>query len=97
MRAAIGCEGDTSAFAVKTGHDEGIRANAVTPGLILTEAVKINTTEAEREQLRKRIASTRLGTGDDIAALVAFLLADEAEWINGQAISIDGGSVMMGG
>jgi NAD(P)-dependent dehydrogenase (short-subunit alcohol dehydrogenase family) len=33
----------------------------------------------------------------DIAALTAFLLSDEAEWINGQAISIDGGSVMQGG
>jgi NAD(P)-dependent dehydrogenase (short-subunit alcohol dehydrogenase family) len=76
---------------------EGIRANAITPGLILTDAVMINTSEAEREQIRKRTASTRLGSVQDIAALTAFLLSDEAEWINGQAISIDGGSVMQGG
>lgn len=75
---------------------EGIRANAITPGLILTDAVMINTSEAERAALRKRVPSTRLGSEQDIAALVAFLLSDEAEWINGQALSIDGGSVMHG-
>ena len=46
------------------------------------------------EEVRKRAPS--LGRVEDIAALVAFLLSDEAEWINGQAISIDGGSVMHG-
>jgi NAD(P)-dependent dehydrogenase (short-subunit alcohol dehydrogenase family) len=76
---------------------EGIRANAVTPGLILTKAVLINTSDAEREALRRQTPSTRLGSEQDVAALVTFLLADEAEWINGQAISVDGGSVMMGG
>jgi NAD(P)-dependent dehydrogenase (short-subunit alcohol dehydrogenase family) len=75
---------------------EGIRANAITPGLILTDAVMINTSEAEREMLRARVPSTRLGSEQDIAALVAFLLSDEAGWINGQALSIDGGSVMHG-
>ena len=75
---------------------EGVRANAITPGLILTDAVMINTSEAEREMLRARVPSTRLGSEQDIAALVAFLLSDEAGWINGQALSIDGGSVMQG-
>ena len=48
------------------------------------------------EFYRKRTPSTRLGEPRDIAAMACFLLADEAEWINGQAISVDGGSVMHG-
>jgi NAD(P)-dependent dehydrogenase (short-subunit alcohol dehydrogenase family) len=75
---------------------EGIRANAICPGVILTEAVLINTSEAEREAIRKAVPSPRLGEVGDIAALVAFLLSEEAGWINGQAISVDGGSVMHG-
>jgi NAD(P)-dependent dehydrogenase (short-subunit alcohol dehydrogenase family) len=75
---------------------EGIRANAICPGIILTDAVLINTSEAEREQMRKRVPSPRLGNVQDIAALAAFLLSDEAGWINGQAVSVDGGSVMHG-
>jgi len=75
---------------------EGVRANAICPGIILTDAVLINTSEAEREKMRKRLPSPRLGSVQDIAALVAFLLSDEAEWINGQAVSIDGGSVTHG-
>ena len=75
---------------------EGIRANAICPGVVLTETVKRNMKPEVIEASLKRLASPRLGTAVDIAALVAFLLSDEAEWINGQAISIDGGSVMHG-
>jgi len=75
---------------------EGIRANCICPGVILTDAVLINTSQAEREEIGRRIPSPRLGRVDDIAALVAFLLSDEAGWINGQAVSVDGGSVMQG-
>ena len=46
--------------------------------------------------MRARVPSPRLGEVGDIAALAAFLLSDEAGWINGQAISVDGGSVMFG-
>jgi NAD(P)-dependent dehydrogenase (short-subunit alcohol dehydrogenase family) len=73
---------------------EGIRANAITPGSIVTDAMIGNTSEAERTEMARRVPSPRLGKPDDIAALVAFLLSDEAEWINGQAISINGGSIM---
>jgi NAD(P)-dependent dehydrogenase (short-subunit alcohol dehydrogenase family) len=73
---------------------EGIRANAICPGFVPTDTVVRNMGEAMMEQVRKRAPS--LGKVEDIAALVTFLLSDEAEWINGQAISIDGGSVMHG-
>jgi NAD(P)-dependent dehydrogenase (short-subunit alcohol dehydrogenase family) len=38
--------------------------------------------------------SNRLGRPDDIAAMVTFLLSDDGAWVNGQSISVDGGTVM---
>ena len=93
--AKAGLNGLMRHVATRWGR-EGVRANCVCPGVILTDAVLINTSEAEREEIRRRSPSTRLGEEKDIAAAVAFLLSDEAGWINGQAISIDGGSVMFG-
>lgn len=75
---------------------EGIRANAICPGVILTETVMRNMSEAVRKDALQRVSSPRLGASSDIANLVSFLLSDEAEWINGQAISIDGGATMQG-
>jgi NAD(P)-dependent dehydrogenase (short-subunit alcohol dehydrogenase family) len=75
---------------------EGIRANAICPGLVLTEAVSRNHTEAALAEITRSIPAGRAGEPRDIAALVSFLLADEAEWINGQAINADGGAVMHG-
>lgn len=73
---------------------EGIRANAICPGVILTDAVMINTSPQEREEMRAHTPSPRLGEERDVAALVAFLLSDEAGWINGQALSVNGGGLM---
>jgi NAD(P)-dependent dehydrogenase (short-subunit alcohol dehydrogenase family) len=73
---------------------KGVRANAICPGVVLTETVMRNMSDEAREAGRAATPSPRLGKVEDVAALVAFLLADEAEWINGQAISINGGSVM---
>jgi NAD(P)-dependent dehydrogenase (short-subunit alcohol dehydrogenase family) len=76
---------------------EGIRANCVCPGLILTDAVRINTSEKEREAMLAAAPSGRLGSEEDVAALVSFLLCDaEAGWINGQAVNLDGGGNMVG-
>jgi NAD(P)-dependent dehydrogenase (short-subunit alcohol dehydrogenase family) len=75
---------------------KGIRANAICPGVILTETVMRHMSDEVRADALKRVPSPRLGQPEDIAGLVSFLLSDDAEWINGQAISIDGGSVMHG-
>jgi NAD(P)-dependent dehydrogenase (short-subunit alcohol dehydrogenase family) len=74
---------------------QGVRANAVCPGFVQTEATR-NIPDEMRAKMMRGIPSTRLGEVRDVAALVSFLLADEAEWINGQALNVDGGVVMHG-
>jgi NAD(P)-dependent dehydrogenase (short-subunit alcohol dehydrogenase family) len=70
--------------------EEGIRANAVAPGMVPTEAN--NAAPPERfERALKSHRAPRLGTPDDIAAMVAHLLSDDGAWITGQVLSVDGG------
>lgn len=73
---------------------EGIRANAIAPGLVLTETVQAGLPEEFRNYAMRGTRSPRLGKPEDIAAMVAFLASDDGEWISGQAISVDGGSSM---
>ena len=74
---------------------EGIRCNAVAPGFTATEAIRSAPQWPELQAAAlKRIRGTRVGDPDDIAALVAFLLSEEGEWINGQVVNIDGGTVL---
>jgi NAD(P)-dependent dehydrogenase (short-subunit alcohol dehydrogenase family) len=74
---------------------EGIRCNAVSPGLIMSERAH---EYIEREgpalldRIRASVKSPRLGQPEDIAGTVAFLLSDDAEWINGQVWSVNGGA-----
>jgi NAD(P)-dependent dehydrogenase (short-subunit alcohol dehydrogenase family) len=74
---------------------EGIRCNAVAPGFTATEAIRSVPQWPDLQAgALKRIRGTRVGDPADIAALVAFLLSDEGEWINGQVVNIDGGTVL---
>jgi NAD(P)-dependent dehydrogenase (short-subunit alcohol dehydrogenase family) len=74
---------------------EGIRCNAVAPGFTATEAIQSAPQWPELQTAAlKRIRGPRVGAPDDIAALVAFLISQEGEWINGQVINIDGGTVL---
>jgi len=70
-----------------------ILINAVAPGFIETEMTASMTPEA-REALAKQIALERLGTAQDVAAIVAFLASDLASYITGQVFVVDGGMVM---
>jgi NAD(P)-dependent dehydrogenase (short-subunit alcohol dehydrogenase family) len=70
---------------------QGIRANAVAPGLVMTDAVRRAMSEEACAQVLAITRSPRLGKPEDIAAAVAFLLSDDATWINGQVLSVDGG------
>jgi NAD(P)-dependent dehydrogenase (short-subunit alcohol dehydrogenase family) len=67
----------------------------VAPGLILTEHVLERDADgALREQFLRTLPSRRLGEPGDIAAAVTFLLSDDAGFINGQVLSVDGGLTM---
>jgi NAD(P)-dependent dehydrogenase (short-subunit alcohol dehydrogenase family) len=82
----------TQYTATTLGRD-GIRCNAVAPGLIMTPAAVRNLSEAEIDMFLRHTLTGRLGTPEDIAAMVAFLASDEAGFITGQVISVDGGAL----
>lgn len=90
-----GLHGLTRAVAVDHGQD-GIRCNAVAPGWIDTDlnldfVESMGNAETFRQNLGKIHPIGRTGTPEDIAALVAFLAADEAGFITGQIHTADGG------
>jgi NAD(P)-dependent dehydrogenase (short-subunit alcohol dehydrogenase family) len=72
----------------------GIRANAIAPGLVLTDTIAEALDPSFRAGALRNTRSTRLGRPEDIAAMVAFLMSDDGEWINGQVISVDGGATL---
>jgi 3-oxoacyl-[acyl-carrier protein] reductase/meso-butanediol dehydrogenase/(S,S)-butanediol dehydrogenase/diacetyl reductase len=70
----------------------GIRVNVVAPGLVDTSRMDdMGRGDTWDGYVRTRIALGRAGTGDDIAETVAFLCSDQASWISGQTIFVDGG------
>jgi 3-oxoacyl-[acyl-carrier protein] reductase len=71
----------------------GIRVNAVAPGLIATDMTSAMT-EEQREKVLEEIPLSRLGTPDDVAGVVLFLASDEAGYITGQVIGVNGGLYM---
>ena len=68
----------------------GITVNVVAPGMIETDMTRA-VTERAREEWEARIPLKRLGTPDDIAAAVCFLASDEASYITGQVLAVNGG------
>src|SRR5712675_1183418 len=70
----------------------GIRVNAVAPGAVDTDMSNFVKTEAGREVALGMQALKRVGQPDDIAPVVAFLASDDARWITGDTVRVDGGS-----
>ena len=70
---------------------EGIRANVIAPGYIETRATAQTFNDADRQARIDAGRSPRLGVPADIAAMVAMLMSDDGEWINGQVMHINGG------
>jgi NAD(P)-dependent dehydrogenase (short-subunit alcohol dehydrogenase family) len=71
---------------------KGIRVNAVAPGVVETDMSSFTKTDAGRDFTLGIQALKRLAKPEDIAPVVAFLASDEARWITGDIIHVDGGS-----
>ena len=72
----------------------GITCNAVAPGFVLTE-LTADLAEPLKAELVARTPLGRFGTAEEVAAAVAFLASDEAAYITGQVLGVDGGLAMM--
>ena len=70
-----------------------ITVNAIAPGFIATDMTNVLSDKA-KEELLKGIPAGRIGAAEDVANLAAFLVSDEAAYITGQVISVDGGMAM---
>ncbi len=84
----------TEELAVELGPD--IRVNAVAPAVVKT-AFATALYEGKEEQVAAAYPLKRLGVPEDIAGAVAFLLSDEASWVTGQTVTLDGGVLLTGG
>ncbi len=78
-------------FAAGLG-ERGIRVNAVAPGVVATDMSSFTKTDAGRNAALGMQALKRLAQPDDIGGVVAFLASDDARWITGDTIRVDGGS-----
>ncbi|MDH6245802.1 SDR family oxidoreductase [Mycobacterium sp. OTB74] len=73
---------------------QGIRCNGLMPGLVMGETQERQNDQRMQQMFLMAAKTTRLGRPSDLAAVAAFLLSDEAEWINGQVWYIGGASHM---
>ena len=78
-------------FASALG-ERGIRVNAVAPGVVETEMSSFAKTDVGRDLTLGMQALKRIAQPDDIGGVVAFLASDEARWITGDTVRVDGGS-----
>ena len=84
----------TTELAVELGPR--IRVNAVAPAIVKTKFATV-LYEGREEQVAAAYPLRRLGVPEDIAGAVAFLLSDQASWITGQTLVLDGGVTLTGG
>jgi len=90
--AKAGIIGFTKSLAREVGS-RGITANVVAPGFIDTDMTRA-LAEAQREALTTQIPLGRLGQAGDIAAAVAFLASDDAAYMTGETLHVNGGMYM---
>jgi NAD(P)-dependent dehydrogenase (short-subunit alcohol dehydrogenase family) len=83
----------TRHVARRYGKDR-IRANSLSPGLVLTEQAKLNLPEDFRDRILEGTPSWRHGDPSDLGATAAFLFSDLSAWTTGQVFNVDGGTTM---
>ena len=84
--------GMTKAAALELA-DKNIRVNSVHPGPIDTDMLNVRTREENLKRVQQ-VPMKRLGTADEIAALVLFLLSDESRYMTGSEVAMDGGCAL---
>ncbi|MFD6353198.1 SDR family oxidoreductase [Nocardia tengchongensis] len=90
--AKAGINSLTQQLAHELGHSK-IRVNAIAPGPTDTEATRSIVPEQFVDQLVKQMALKRLGTTEDMVGACLYLLSDDAAWVTGQVLNVDGGQV----
>ena len=78
-------------FAATLGP-RGIRVNAIAPGVVATDMSNFAHTESGQQYTLAIQALKRIATPEDLGGVFAFLASDDARWITGQTIAVDGGS-----
>ncbi|MGB6534385.1 MAG: 3-oxoacyl-[acyl-carrier-protein] reductase [Xanthobacteraceae bacterium] len=93
VAAKAGVAGMIKAIAAEYAK-RGITANCVAPGFIVTPMTeKLN--DKQREAIVAKIPAARPGTPDDVAAAIVFLASDEAAYVTGQTLHVNGGMAMI--
>ena len=90
--AKAGVIGLTKACA-KELAPRNVRVNAVAPGFIATDMTDV-IPEKNKEMMLQSIPLGRMGQAEDVASAVCFLASDDASYITGQVLKVDGGMVM---
>ena len=88
-----GMIGFTKSLAQEVGS-RGITANTIAPGFIESPMTDV-LPDAQKEALLKQIPTGKLGQGDDIASAAVFLASDEAAYVTGQTLHVNGGMAMI--
>ena len=91
--AKAGLIGFTKSLAKEVGS-RGITVNCIAPGFIASPMTDV-LNDQQRETILKNIPAGRLGTGDEIAAAAVYLSSDEAAYVTGQTLHVNGGMAMI--
>ncbi|MFJ1456222.1 SDR family oxidoreductase [Nocardia wallacei] len=91
--AKVGVNGLTQQLATELGGSK-IRVNAIAPGPIDTEATKTVTPGTIVQDMVQRLPLKRMGTPDDLVGACLYLLSDEASWVTGHILNVDGGQII---
>lgn len=106
MLAVTGFPGQANYTAAKAGMiglfksmaqeyaKRGITANCIAPGFIVPAMAGVRIGEEQRDAIVARVPAARLGSVDDVAAAAVFLASDEAAYVTGQTLHVNGGLVM---